>query len=419
MNLMEKLISNKMMLTGADSGNESGKFSFLDSNGNIQSFMIPTIIAEAPVSKIEMKNFVKEEAKAENLLHVRVLSPSLSQANKHSYWYVGSYAKDKEKRMEPGIITNEYTHEKRAEKKYQNDLHLVTTLTGLAVAAVYSNLEGEVKVPYSGGLPIDEYKEIGEPKALQGIFGRHEIEFLDGPFEGKTIILSIESGIMNIEGISSSLSLNFDIKNGELVETEFSKLLGEHYALGDLGAGTTDTVLFTPDGVNKELTGTLRQIGTNLYIDQLMKKVKQLPEFQEIREAIDDPSLSPYQTREHFVGEVIEPEILRMIGDSTYYPIFKANWAYITDVNITNLVMETLEQYGREQMKELMTFWAKGINTKTFVLIGGGLLFGYPVFKEYKERFLFPPNLKESAFFTSKAYLIANYLEQMKPGADE
>lgn len=399
-----------ILLVGADSGNTSGKFSFLDEHGDMRSFVIPTVIAPAPSSKIYLEDVTKKDIPAVNLLHLRINSRSLSTGNTNSFWYVGSYAKDKDKRIEPQIIMTSTTQEKSSQKKYQNDLHVITTLAGLAVATILSS-RTEVTVPYSGGLPINEFKEIGEEKALQAIKGDHEVEFIDGPFEKKIVRLHIHDGAVHVEGVTSSLALSFDIKKGELVETELGETLGENFALGDLGAGTTDNVLFTENGINKELSGKINPIGTNQFIDELMREIADIPEFSPIREMIADDKIVPYKTREHFMSEVVESEIIKMVDDPEYQPVFKANWMYITNVDVTEKVLAKLEAYGDIQVKELMTFWAKAMNTSKFVLVGGGLLFGYPVFKNMKDRFVFPPNLKDAQFFTSRSYLIANYLD--------
>jgi plasmid segregation protein ParM len=408
-NFLSQLHEKGILLVGADSGNTSGKFSFLDEYGNVCSFVIPTVIAPAPSSKRNLKESSKKDISVENLLHLRIKSHSLSAEMSNSYWYVGSYAENKKERIEPKIIVNSSTQEKSSQKKYQNNLHVIMTLAGLAVAAIRSN-RTEVSIPYSGGLPINEFKEIGEEKALEAIKGDHEVEFIDGPFEKKIVKIHIHDGSIHVEGVTCSLALAFDIKKGELIETKLGEELGENFALGDLGAGTTDNVLFTENGIDKELSGNINSIGTNQFIDELMHEVYTMSEFAQIREIVNEKEV-PYKTREHFMKGVVESEIFKMVDDPDYQPVFKVKWMFVENIDVTEKVLLKLEDYGKKQVQELLTFWAKAMNTNKFVLVGGGLLFGYTVFKNMKDKFIFPPNIKDAQFFTSRSYLIANYLD--------
>jgi plasmid segregation protein ParM len=408
--LLQYLAENRILLTGTDTGNTDGKFSFLNAQGNIESFVIPSIIAKAPSSKVKLNGVSQKEGIApEKFLHVHITSESLSNENTNSYWYVGSYAKDKDERQEPKIIIDDDTQEKRSQQKFSNDIHVIVLLSGLAVAAMkYGYQDGEVKVPYSGGLPIREFKEVGEEKALAALRGKHEVEFIDGPYEGKKIIINIVEGNIYAEGVANTLAISYDIVNGELVETEMGKKVGENFALADLGAGTTDLVIFDENGINKDLS-TNTYVGTNRYIDQMMDQIRNLEVFKPIYEAGGD-KVGPYKTREHFMSEVVEPEILKLVDDENHKLSFKAKWMFVKDVDVTEIVLDTIEKYGKQQYQDLMKFWSKAVNVDEFVVVGGGLLFGYPVFKNYKNQFIFPDNIKEVQFFTSKSYLIANYL---------
>ncbi|HWO74712.1 MAG TPA: ParM/StbA family protein, partial [Bacillus sp. (in: firmicutes)] len=392
--------------------------SFLDREGDIQSFVISTVIAPAPSDKINVKDRVVKDMNIEDFLHVRVKSDSLSQGKTNSYWYVGPYAKDKADRIEPNIVVHNNNNEKFSQNKYKNNLHVIVSLTGLAVAALKAGLS-EVTVPYSGGLPFKEYKEVGEDNALKALQGQHVVEFIDGAYEGRVITINIENGSIYAEGSTSYLPLTYNIEKGELVETKLAEELGDNYALGDLGAGTSDLVLFDENGINKELSGENKPIGTNAYIDELMDAIKNRPEFADILKDSNNPNASPYKTREQFMSTVIEPEILKMIEHDQkgeeYNPTFKARWTYVKNVDVTDLVMSKLTEYGKKQFEEIMAFWSNAAEADSFVIVGGGLLFGYPVFRKYKDRFVFPPDIKEAQFSTSRSYLIANFLDHYIP----
>lgn len=162
---------------------------------------------------------------------------------------MGAYAKDQEDRQEPTVDEMGKTEDKFSQKNKK--LHLIPLFTSMAVAAARIGKE-EVSVPFSGGMPIEDYKLRGEEQILEMLYGEHTVEFLDGTYEGKKIKITINDGTMNVEGVSSVLALLFDIVNGEIVEVEgMDAEIGESYAINDLGAGTSDNAFFEDGELNK------------------------------------------------------------------------------------------------------------------------------------------------------------------------
>ncbi|WP_050816557.1 ParM/StbA family protein [Brevibacillus laterosporus] len=401
-------------LTSIDAGNDSVKASFIDDKGDIQSFSIPTVIAPAPSSKIvlESKRVHKNiNVSPSSFLHVKISSSALPANKKIAFYYVGEAAKGKKEMLES---------KGDADKKYNNELHIVTTLTSLAYIAILKERD-EITYSVSTGLPINEYKEIGEEKFLRLYAGQHEIEFLDGPLEGHNVKLTIseEESLALVEGVHTALALRFRIKGNKLTATSLSDKIRGKYGIADLGAGTMDLALFDENGLNKELSYNLN-LGTNMYIDEMIREITKLDEFEEVRNSfdeVDSQTASPYNSRDIFVEKVIEPEVSTMIEldkkGKEYDPTFSVDWAWVKNVNVTSIVVKWIEKYTENAINELNKFYAR-TNCDQLFIVGGGLLFGYLVLRNYKDRFEFPDDLENAAYTTSIAYLIANYAEQMR-----
>ncbi|HDR6957324.1 MULTISPECIES: ParM/StbA family protein [Bacillus cereus group] len=386
--MVEQMLSKNMLLGGFDTGNIKAKISFLNEKGNIESFAIPTVIAEAPPAKIDLKSapskkndYVNEKDEDIELLHVRIISNSLDGDARSRAWYVGAYAKDQEDRQEPTV--DEMGKE-------------------------------EVSVPFSGGMPIEDYKLRGEEQILEMLYGEHTVEFLDGTYEGKKIKITINDGTMNVEGVSSVLAILFDIVNGEIVEVEgMDAEIGESYAINDLGAGTSDNAFFEDGELNKKLS-TNTDLGTNKYIDEILKNIKErFMENEILKSFMTDEIESPFKTREDFIQRLVMPEVEKMIEDDTYKPTFSVKWGPVKE-NVTDIVMDGMLKYAEDQKASLMKFWFK-TNADKNIVVGGGVLFGYAGLRDLKEQdgFILPKNIQESAYFTSRSYLIANLLEQL------
>ncbi|BCC21313.1 hypothetical protein BC30090_p202 (plasmid) [Bacillus cereus] len=416
--MVEQMLSNNMLLGGFDTGNIKAKISFLNEKGNIESFSVPTVIAEAPPAKIDLKSapskkndYVNEKDEDIELLHVRIISNSLDGDARSRAWYVGAYAKDQEDRQEPTVDEMGKTEDKFSQKNKK--LHLIPLFTSMAVAAARIGKE-EVSVPFSGGMPIEDYKLRGEEQILEMLYGEHTVEFLDGTYEGKKIKITINDGTMNVEGVSSVLALLFDIVNGEIVEVEgMDAEIGESYAINDLGAGTSDNAFFEDGELNKKLS-TNTDLGTNKYIDEILKNIKErFMENEILKSFMTDEIESPFKTREDFIQRLVMPEVEKMIEDDTYKPTFSVKWGPVKE-NVTDIVMDGMLKYAEDQKASLMKFWFK-TNADKNIVVGGGVLFGYAGLRDLKEQdgFILPKNIQESAYFTSRSYLIANLLEQL------
>ncbi|AND11222.1 ParM/StbA family protein [Bacillus thuringiensis] len=416
--MVEQMLSKNMLLGGFDTGNIKAKISFLNEKGNIESFAIPTVIAEAPPAKIDLKSapskkndYVNEKDEDIELLHVRIISNSLDGDARSRAWYVGAYAKDQEDRQEPTVDEMGKTEDKFSQKNKK--LHLIPLFTSMAVAAARIGKE-EVSVPFSGGMPIEDYKLRGEEQILEMLYGEHTVEFLDGTYEGEKIKITINDGTMNVEGVSSVLAILFDIVNGEIVEVEgMDAEIGESYAINDLGAGTSDNAFFEDGELNKKLS-TNTDLGTNKYIDEILKNIKErFMENEILKSFMTDEIESPFKTREDFIQRLVMPEVEKMIEDDTYKPTFSVKWGPVKE-NVTDIVMDGMLKYAEDQKASLMKFWFK-TNADKNIVVGGGVLFGYAGLRDLKEQdgFILPKNIQESAYFTSRSYLIANLLEQL------
>ncbi|MBM7554521.1 ParM/StbA family protein [Thalassobacillus pellis] len=364
--MLEALYKGNVLITGTDSGNTSNKVSFLNQLGDIESFTIPTIIAPAPSSKVTDMAKRKQAMTGEQLLHVRVESQALPANETTAYFYVGEYAKDKAGKIEPHAD---------AEQKFNNKLHIVTTLTGLAVAAWRAG-KAEVQVPYSGGLPVEEYKNVGPEKVLAQLQGTHVIEALDGAYEGKRVTLTIREGTVHVEGVTSSLALGFTITRGELSELPLGEVIGDDFALGDLGAGTLDLALHTELGFDKNKS-TNKRIGTNPYIDAILEEIAQMEAFQEVHRLLEETGEEgqPYRTREEFMRKVVIPGVMEMVAGTDPSDVrFTASWLFVKEVDVTPIVTKGIQAYAAEVTQALHTFWVTS-HAEKFVLVGGGLLF--------------------------------------------
>jgi plasmid segregation protein ParM len=413
--MVGELYKEKTLITGIDAGNTSTKVSYLEQTGNISDFAISTIIAPAPIQAVEMKDHKNLEVAAEDYLHVRITTSALDGLEKEQGWYVGEYAKDKKDVRQPELDSDGESKEKFSSEN--KAVFIVPMLSGLALAAVKAGKEDEVEIPLSTGIPIETFK-LRQDKLLDLFYGSHEIKFLDGPFKGKVIKIHINSGEIQVEAVTTSLAVEFDINNGECIETEIGKKIGLDYALNDLGAGTTDTAVFNEHGIDKEKTHNT-MIGTNKYIDQILRDIAKMPEFQLVVETLTEEKskeVLPFPSREKFVNEILKPELLKKIEDESYEVSFKVSWGWVKNVDVTEIVNRHLAEYAVTQKSSLLKTYAKS-GVDNFLLVGGGVLFGYS--HGLKELTQAPfnmiiPKLKEAQFFTSRGFLIANYLIQLE-----
>jgi plasmid segregation protein ParM len=399
------------LISGVDGGNIKTKVSYLDENGTIKNFAIPTVMAPADITGDPFKDQADlNDITDIDRLHVYVQSKSLPK----NYYYFGDFARDKEGMAQPD-----------GEEKNGNELHIGTTILGLALAAAKEK-KTEVNVIYSGGLPIEEHKIIDTDKTIANLIGDHMVEFLDGLFKGSKVLIHILDGTVRVEGITSSLALKYDIENNKIKPVEHITLSQNEYIIGDLGAGTTDLALYDKDGLNGKASTNLL-FGTNHYIDLMIQDITALPEFSVMRSHKGDGGKETklFRNRDEFVNDVIKPvltdvfdQLVKAKDSATSSNIkykFTASWAYVHDVDITEIVIKHMTSYCQEAENALKTFWfTKAQKIKDFAIVGGGIAFGYIIFKDTLSSFKLPPikDLKDAAFITSKSYLIANFVDQ-------
>ncbi|GAA0853891.1 ParM/StbA family protein [Paenibacillus glucanolyticus] len=398
---MEKKTS--MLQAGSDAGNTRQKTSYIDETGNVVSISFPTLMAPGNSVGDPLRKESKDLSITDRL-HVYIQSKALSG----TYYYVGDYARDKKGMVQPDGAF-----------KSSSELHIVTQLTALAIIAASMNKE-RIDHFYSGGLPIEEFKIVGESTFLERISGEHVIEFLDGIYNGKVITINITGGIVNIEGATTSLALTNNIIENKLIELPSAKIFDdEDYCIGDLGAGTTDVALFEGDGLNG-INSTNYDLGTNKYIDEMINEINEIDEFKEARDFLKENNMdvtSPYTNREQFLRQVVFPEIATMLADKTnkYQPTFKVSWASKRNVIVTEIVLKHMKSYYDEVVKQLNLFaLTKAPNVNNFFLVGGGLLFAYYYFRNIE--FFKLPDLEvrpEAQYFTSRAYLISSYIQNL------
>lgn len=410
MTKLDFLTKNDYLIAGVDSGNISNKITYIDQKGNVVSLNIASIIGEnAETTAEEMPDESRDKLFPEDMiLHLHIKSKALPKNRTNSYYTVGEYAQFATNNKENLRETNS-----DARDKLGNEIHVVTTLAGLALAAWKSGKNERVDVPLSFGLPIEEAKQASEDK-INLYKGAHEITAIKGPFKGKTITINITDVQLNVEGVTSYLALAFDLVQGEIVETEFSSQIQNEFAIADLGAGTLDLALYDENGLNSTKS-TNYSIGTNKYIDSIMQEAAQLKEFTSIRARFEKVGRTPKIsfTREEFMRKFIKPEILKMIQKPGYKPVFKAVWQAKTG-DMTKIVEKHTKEYA-EEVKDKINHYFVDTNVGQMIIVGGGLLFALQFLEELKdEDCLFPTNLEEASFFTSKAYLLKNIIAEIE-----
>ena len=389
----------EVIYSGNDAGNTSNKVSYLNAHGNIESFAFSTIAAPADAKGDPFKDSTDMTRLTDiDRIHVHITSKSINQ----SYWYVGDFARDKEGMIQPS-----------GGDKHNSELHTVTTLTGLALVALKQGFT-EVKLSYSGGLPIEEHKRVNKAEIIDRLTGKHIVEFKDGKFIGKKVELNITGGNVYAEGIISSFGLKYNIVNNELTELQNGAEIGEEYALADLGAGTLDLALYEKDGLNGQVSTNVN-LGTNEFIDRMMAEISELSEFDAIKKFNRDQGkeTSIFRNREEFMKDVVIPGVSRLLDGGEAK--FLVNWARVRDLDVTKIVLKHMESYYEAVLNRLEDFWFnKAPKVQSFVLVGGGVLFGYYYFRDLKQYSLPSKEvLADSAHFTSRAYLIANYIQEL------
>ena len=145
----------------------------------------------------------------------------------------------------------------------------------------------------------------------------------------------------------------------------------------------------------------------------MIERVSDMEEFERLRKNADSRIT---HAREDFVNRFIIPS-MDVILKNGKNPIFTASWAFIKNVDITEIVLETMESYANDVRDELLDFWGhKAMSAEAVHLVGGGALFGYKYLSQMEGFNFLPPRLlNESPFITARSYLINNFLELENP----
>jgi plasmid segregation protein ParM len=387
---------------GVDGGNIKVKTSYLNEKGNIESFDLPTVMAPADAKGDPFKDQLNPNDMSDlDRLHVLIFSKALSS----NYYYFGDFARDKANMIQP-----------EGEEKHNNELHIGTALVSKALVAAKLGKD-EVIAPYSGGLPIEEHKNIDTKKMVENLIGSHTVEFLDGKFKGKKVTIHIPGGEVRVEGITCTLALKYTIKDNELIKIPDSAMDSDEYVIGDLGAGTLDLALYDHNGLNGTASTNL-PIGTNDYIDQMIVDITNHPKFKIIHDFEIEDNKVPvlFRNRDEFMNEIIKPAMKLSISNNKQ-PIFTASWAMVSNVDVTDIVLKHIKTYCDTVESALKKFWyTKAQKIKNFHVVGGGVAFGYAIFKESLKEFKLPKveDISDSAYITSISYLIANFVDQQE-----
>ncbi|MDP4084714.1 MAG: hypothetical protein Q8934_08885 [Bacillota bacterium] len=425
--MVEEFYRENVLMTGIDPGNITTKVSFLNVVGNIENFTIPTVIASAPESAVSYSQQVdnQEDVQIEDYIHIRVDSPAVDKDENNKSWYVGESAKKSTNKLQPNVSENGDAEEKFTDKNRK--IFVLPVLSGIAVSALKAG-KRHVIAPLSTGIPSKGYLKH-EQTLKQRFVGEHRITFIDGPYAGETVIIEIKEDDAQIhaESVTTAIALMYDIENGELLETELKeKLAGKTYTISDLGAGTSDYAVFNENGLDKVMTrrfaeeneGEMSRIGTNPYIDRIIDAVYHDPKFEQQRaivERLQDESRKPSEltSREIFMKKVVKPAIDKAF-ETNKNPVFKYSWARTKDVDITKHVLSEIKKYAELQIGNIDAAWVMA-NTDYIIAVGGGVLFGhFGGLQNLVENEVIIPDLLQSQYFTSKAYLIVSYLMNLQ-----
>lgn len=429
------------LLVGIDPGNSDTKASFLNLDGSISEFSIPTCYAPAPTER----SVLNQKRSKENILptehlHVEII-PSNGAFPRGTYW-IGTAAKLSKSIVEP-----------TDEPKPTSEVHLMTAVVAEAIAALQNGLTGDVHVPPSFGLPINDVKNKQSSVFLNRLKGSFKITFLDGAYAGETVTIIHEINeddpvetYIHAEAIKAPLGIGFDIKDFKDVETELADLVVGDIVVSDPGGKTFDVAVYSEDDVNafasttylrtpenfsilsetEELVG--KPLGANYYIDMALELSE-----NEIRKQLqenDVPILTNtfFSGRNDFINKVLKPYTIAL---QDYYDKIKKNEKQKTkdmpritinevglEIDLTEVLIPLLTTYGNiiHYMNLLARQERGASHIKNNIIIGGGVLLGYGVLREKqisssgRALYHLPKNVVHSPFINSRAYLIDMFL---------
>lgn len=424
-----------MLFTGIDPGNITTKISFLNNSGNPESFNIPTVISDAPATAVNYNSeFDKSNSKlVEDYIHIRVQSDALGKDQSNKTFYVGEIAKNSSEKEQPKMLENGNSEDKFTDSN--SKVFILPVLAGMAIAAI-KNGQRNVIAPLSTGMPSKSYLKH-EQSLKQRFIGKHIITFIDGPYVNQEVQIDIlpNQAQIHAESVTTAIALKYDVKDFHIVETQLKETLNDKtYAIADLGAGTSDYAVFNVDGLDKVMTrifaegnsSKLSRVATNGYIDRIIDAVYNDASFASQRaiiEQIGDESRKPSEltSREIFMKKIIKPVVDNVLALQKQDPNvqiedvlkFQFTWTSAKNIDITDHVTNEMKAYAEEQLLNVELAWISA-NTDYILVVGGGLLFGYfGGLDKLKEKGVLIPNLLDSQYFNSKAYLIINYLTNM------
>lgn len=421
----------KDLVVGNDAGNISTKTTYVDNEGELTSFTMPTVIAPAPLTAVHYGGDMEvKDVELEDYLHVRISSKSLDTSENNKTWFVGELAKDDLNRIQPTVEVEDGS----AEDKFSDDnrnLFIIPVLTGMAVAALKNGLNN-VKVPLSIGLPSETY--LKQEQALKMRFaGSHSITFVDGAHANETVHIHIDENLAQIhaESVTTVLALKLAIKKNKLVKDKFfDDIKGKSYILTDLGAGTNDSSAFEANGINKGVTrqfAAKQAKGTNPYIDAILEEIIEMDAFEKQREMMGDSAVGStppeLSSRETFMKNIVKPVIAAIVNEDEETPKtkeviekliadakFKVSWGAKRNVDITEIVLKQMTAYAQDQIKTLHSLW-NIFDAEASIVVGGGVLFGYlGGLHALEEEGFKVPNIANAQYFTSKSYAIASFM---------
>lgn len=258
-------------ILGADIGNTNIKIIW--GLGEKERLLIPNVIAPAD----EERAYLKPENKAEQGLHVKVISKNILISEVMTVGHLAAKAKEKVE-VEPGTFKSTSSQHHAA----------LLTAAALRVALKAKNIHGDIrgldiqaKIYLGISLPVQEGKKKStRNKYKERILGTHHIEFLLTPeLEGVQVELNFAEVTVGIEGVSAALALAANSKEKESDEASnpnhntLENILETATTLvADLGGGSWDFPIISPDeGVDNDFTTGDNRIGTNLYLDGIIE----------------------------------------------------------------------------------------------------------------------------------------------------
>lgn len=373
---MSKVNQNeKVQITniiGADLGNSNLKIIWgVEYTDRI---IIPNIVAPAP----GQRPYFEPEKDPLAGLHVSINSKSIFGS-----YFVGILAGQAEEKEE--VLT--YLHLFKSESPQ----HLIILLTGLAYQAALTvkrelkDLPGEIKAKYYLGtsLPVPECKDSKAQSRFKKLLtGTHYVEFLQTPgLEGLNVEIQIIDVKVGLEGVPALLALttNFDgsLKNEEV--------LNSNVLMADIGGGSIDLPIITPDGVMNSFTdGT--QLGVNYYLDQI----------------IEAAAIKGIRIKNRF-------QLINYLVNGNYEVRQKGILH-----NIKDIADEQFEKLAKKVYKVIDGQWSKMPEIDYCYLVGGGPVILKPYIKEINEGpgktplpLRFCANIEESIWLNALGSLIA------------